>query len=317
MRIFLALALATVACGPKHAAGPAPDFTLHDKLVVRTGSEADALAYQMLDPDDGALTPIYEQRDADDTLWDAVWAGRCVVYAHGQGMVDVFDPVSEKRWTLDEGRGGVAIAASEDGTRVAWDCVADAGPAICVTLVDNTEDRVELVISADGGPIFPLAWRGDEVIYGNGHALYAIDRGTPRELAKIESEAVVVAPGGATFMYPDGDAFAVHTTATGEPARRIEPGEPAQYGNCVYAGPDHLACWGGATGGAVPQIRELATGATKVLADPVDGDWMLGAPNGDGAAYTVGPTGQVWVARGGEAPRQISDGVYALDDWRP
>lgn len=313
-RWFLLVTLA--ACGPKHTAPP-KDFQLHDKLVVRVGSDPNALSYQMLDPGDGALTPIYTQRDADDTLWDATWAGRCVVFAHGAGLVDVFDPATGKGWTLDEGNGGVAVAASEDGLRVAWDCVGDAGPSICVTLVENTEDNVEIVVSPDvERPIFPLGWIGDEVLYGDGETLWAAryQGGSPREVAKVASEGVVFAPGGSSFIFPDGDAFSVRDGATGAESRRIELGAPAQYGACVYAGPAHLVCW---TASFNLQLLELATGAASDLTPAVEGDWVIGAPTGDGAAYTVGAKGEVWVVRGGTAPKQIAEGVFALDDWRP
>jgi hypothetical protein len=316
MRSSWCLLVVLAACGPKRS-GPAKDYTLHDKLVVRVGTDEHALAYQMMDPEDGALTPIYAQVTAEDTLWDAKWAGRCVVYAHGAGFVDVFDPVTSKGWTLDEGNGGVQLAVSEDGLRVAWDCTGEAGPSICVTLVENTEDNAEIAVSPDGEqPIFPLGWIGDEVLYGDGHTLWATSYrgGAARELAKIESEGVIFAPGGRTFVYPDGDAFAVHDGLTGAASRRIETGEPAKYRSCVYAGPDHLACW---MASFSVQLFDLATGAATELTPPVDGDWVLGAPTGDGAAYTVGDKGEVWVVRGGTSPKKIAEGVFALDDWRP
>lgn len=136
MRILGALLL-LVACGPK-AGTPAKDFTLHDKLLVTT---ADAVI--AIDARTGVVVPVTSGVPAA-----AIWAGRCVVYVH-DGQLSVVDPVTDKRWDLDDSATGTLVA-SPDGTRVRWACTDDDGAAaVCETAVDGSG---EVELREDGLP---------------------------------------------------------------------------------------------------------------------------------------------------------------------
>lgn len=325
MRSLGAIAL-LAACGSSSkpttttTTAPTPDVAAetgaHDVILARSGSY-EAPVLEMIDVATGALTQLHEA--GPDEYLHARWAGPHVVLARegdDGGLVEGLDPVTGMRWIIDGGNAGQTLVVSADGRHVAWDCVAkDGGSSICAAPVDGSGPIVELIVSTDESEPTPIGWTDSLVLYADEARVYAVSSrggGQPNLIAQHASQlhAFRVAPDGSSFLHFSDEGFAI-IGVDGTPRGTVVFEEGAYDGACEYAGSEHLVC---KREGEL-QLLDLTGAATTLIT--ADVDQVIGAPSGDGAAYTDGD-GVLYVIRGGSPPRSLGEAnVMWFLDWRP